>query len=216
MSLTLVLGNKAYSSWSLRGWLALKATGAPFEETVVPLRRPDTKGKILTFSPSGKVPAVRDGQTLVWDTLSIIEYLAERFPQAGLWPADPDTRALARSISAEMHSGFTGLRANMPMDLKQDRRGEPQAPEALEDAARIMAIWRDCRARYGSGGAFLFGGFSAADCMYAPVVTRFETYGVGMDEVSRSYCDAVMAHPFMRDWRAAARAEPWVISDFML
>jgi len=212
---TLVLGNKRYSSWSLRGWLALRATGADFEEVVVPLRRPETAAAIRAHSPSGKVPALvieeGAGRQVVWDSMAIAEYLAEQFPLAGLWPADPAARALARSVAAEMHSGFAALRAHLPMDLGKSgldhRGGEPVA----RDIDRICEIWRLCRRGHGSGGDYLFGGFSAADMAFAPVASRFATYAVALDRDCAAYRDAVLGHPAMTEWRAAAAAEPWII-----
>ncbi|WP_448189648.1 glutathione S-transferase family protein [Azospirillum sp. sgz301742] len=215
-ALTLVIGNKAYSSWSMRPWLALKHTGAPFTEVLVQLRQPDSRDTILQHSPSGKVPLLRHGERVVWDSLAICEYLAETYTDAALWPDDTYARAVARSVSAEMHSGFVDLRSNMPMDLKARRPGEGRTDECLADIARITEIWRDARARFGAmdqnGGPYLFGRFSIADCMYAPVVTRFETYGVDLDPVCRTYADAVLALPAMREWTEAARAEPWTLS----
>jgi glutathione S-transferase len=209
--LTLVLGNKAYSSWSMRPWLMLKHTGAAFREVVIPLRQPDTKAAILEHSPAGRVPVLHDGSITIWDSLAIGEYLAERFPAAGLWPAAPEARALARSISAEMHSGFTDLRANMPMNLKQKSPGAGRTPAVDGDIARITALWNDARTRFGQDGPFLFGGFTIADAMYAPVVTRFDTYGVDLDPISRAYADAVLALPAVREWYADAAREPWEI-----
>ncbi|PWC37056.1 glutathione S-transferase family protein [Azospirillum sp. TSO22-1] len=209
--LTLVIGNKAYSSWSLRPWLALKHIGVPFAEVLVPLRQPDSRARILAHSPSGKVPLLRHGERAIWDSLAICEYLAESFPDARLWPDDAYTRAVARSVSAEMHSGFVSLRTTMPMDLKRNAPGEGRSEETLADIARIAAIWRDARERFGADGPYLFGRFSIADCLYAPVVTRFETYGVELDEVGRAYADAILALPALRAWTEAARAEPWVL-----
>ena len=208
---TLVIGNKAYSSWSLRGWLGLKATGAAFEEVVIPLDQPDTKARIAAFSPSGKVPALVVGDAVIWDSLAILEYLAERFPDAGLWPADSEARALARAVSCEMHAGFAPLRKHMWMDLKSRRPDEGRTPEVAADIARVQEIWGLCRKRFGVGGPFLFGSFSNADVMFAPVVTRFQTYGVDVDPVCRDYADAVLAWPAMREWTEAALAEPWVL-----
>ncbi|MFD1626691.1 glutathione S-transferase family protein [Azospirillum griseum] len=210
-AMTLVVGNKAYSSWSLRPWLALKQAGVSFAEIVIPLRQPETKAQILAHCPSGKVPCLIDGDRVIWDSLAICEYVAELAPAAGLWPADPHARAIARSVSAEMHSGFAALRNAMSMDLKIDRHGEGMTPDSAADIARIQALWADCRARFGQGGPFLFGGFTIADAMFAPVVTRFETYGVVVDAVSRAYMDAVQALPAMQEWTAAAKAEPWVL-----
>ncbi|MGH6933326.1 MAG: glutathione S-transferase family protein [Dongiaceae bacterium] len=215
--LTIYLGNKKYSSWSLRSWLALKHTGAPFHEIVIPLKQPDTSANLRHCSPSGRVPALHDGETIVWESLAICEYLAERFPAARLWPEDQSARAFARAVSHEMHGGFANLRDNLPMDLANrwplgNRWGKVQM-----DIGRIAAIWRECRERFGRAGGngagdFLFGGFSIADAMYAPVVTRMVTYGVPLDELCQSYVAAMMAWPAMREWASSALAEPWVIS----
>jgi len=206
-SLILVIGNKNHSSWSLRPWLALKAAGLAFEERLIGLRRPETKAEILRYSPSGKLPLLIDGALSVWDSLAICEYVAERAPQAGLWPEAADARAVARAVAAEMHSGFMALRRDYSMDISR-RFPDQGSPEAKADAQRVQEIWRDCRARFGqSRGDFLFGGFGIADCMYAPVVTRFRTYGIALDPVSQAYCDAVMAHPAMREWCQAAEQE---------
>lgn len=210
-AIELVIANQNYSSWSLRPWLALKQTGLPFSLTVIPLKQDDTKAQILARSPSGKVPAlIHDGLT-VWDSLAICEYLAELAPDAGLWPADRAARATARSVSAEMHSSFTALRSNMPMNIRGDLPGWGRAPGVADDIARIEAIWTDLRQRFGSHGPYLFGGFTIADAMYAPVVTRFKTYGVEINPTAQAYADAVQAHPFMREWTAAALAETWVV-----
>jgi glutathione S-transferase len=210
--LTLVLGNKAYSSWSLRPWLALRKTGAPFREVVIPLNRPETKASIRAYSAAGKVPVLRDGALTVWDSLAICEYLAERFPAARLWPEAPVVRALARSVAAEMHAGFVDLRRSMPMDLKRVPALREPTPEAAVDIARITGLWRELRASHGAGGPFLFGGFSIADAMYAPVCTRLRAYGVALDAVSAAYVEAVYADPDMAAWVEAGRAEPWVIA----
>lgn len=210
-AIELVIANQNYSSWSLRPWLALKQTGLPFSLTVIPLKQEGTKAQILARSPSGKVPAlVHDGLT-VWDSLAICEYLAELAPDAGLWPADRADRAAARSVSAEMHSSFTALRSNMPMNIRGDLPGWGRAAGVADDVARIEAIWTDLRQRFGSQGPYLFGGFTIADAMYAPVVTRFKTYGVQINPTAQAYADAVQAHPFMREWTAAALAETWVV-----
>lgn len=209
--LTLILGNKAYSSWSLRPWLALKQAGRLFAEVVIPLRRPDTRARILEHSPAGKLPVLKHGDLTVWDSLAICEYLADLFPDAALWPEDPAARAVARAVSAEMHSGFQSLRSSMPMDLTRKAPGEGMTEATVADIGRITALWADCRARFGAGGPFLFGRFSIADAMYAPVVTRFDTYGVALGDTARAYADAVLAMPAMREWTDAARAEPWTI-----
>lgn len=208
-ALTLVIGNKNYSSWSMRPWLALAQTGAAFDEIVIPLNRPETATSIAAHSPSGKVPVLRDGALTVWESLAIIEYLAERFPQAGLWPAAADARAIARAVSAEMHAGFQALRMHMPMNIRAALPGRGRADGVEADIARITAIWRDCRSHFGGDGAFLFGAFSAADAMFAPVVTRFQTYAVDLDPVSRAYADAVLAWPIVGAWCKAAADEPW-------
>ena len=210
-ALTLVIGNKAYSSWSLRPWLALRHIGVPFTEILAPLGQPDSRANILRHSPSGRVPLLKHGERTVWDSLAICEYLAETYPEARLWPEEAYARAVARSVSAEMHSGFADLRTNMFMDLKRKRPGEGRSDACLADIARVTEIWRDARARFGTGGPYLFGRFSVADCMYAPVATRFETYGVELDPVCRAYADALLALPALREWSEAARAEPWTL-----
>ena len=211
----LFIGNKAYSSWSLRGWLAARHSGLPFEEVTVPLYDEDWNRRREgdEFAPSGgKVPILWDGSDIVvWDSLAIIETLAELAPDAGIWPADQYTRAVARSVCAEMHSGFYRLRRDMPMDLRASRPGEQHTEGAVADAKRIIARWADCRARFGAGGPFLFGEWSAADIMYAPVVGRFRTYGVPADAETKAYMDAVWDQPDMAAWVAAAVSEPYVI-----
>lgn len=214
--ITIVLGNKNYSSWSLRPWLALKQTGVAFDEVVIPLYLEGSKEKILKWSAAGKVPVLKRGDMTLWESLAICEYLAETFPAARLWPEDPAVRAVARAVATEMHGGFVALRQNMPMDIARRHPGAQRIEQAAADIARVSAIWRDCRQRFGEPGAhgkgpFLFGGFSIADAMYAPVVTRFLTYGVSLDPVSAAYADAVMDLPAMREWTAAAAAEPWVL-----
>jgi glutathione S-transferase len=212
-SFTLVVGNKNYSSWSLRPWLAMRQAGIAFDEVVIPLYRADSKAALLRHSPAGKVPALKDGSRTVWDSLAIMEYLAESFPAAGLWPNDAAARALARSISADMHAGFLALRTAMPMNLREHLPGRERGGAAA-DIERVTAIWRDCRARFGDGGPFLFGAFSIADAMYAPVATRFRTYGVELDPTCQAYADAVLALPAFLEWQAAAREEPWVITSY--
>jgi glutathione S-transferase len=206
--LTLVIGSKNNSSWSLRPYLALAHTGQPFAEVLVPLDEPDTAAKISQHSPSGRVPALRHGALIIWDSLAICEYLAETFPQARLWPQDKEARAVARSVTAEMHSSFSALRQNMTMDIRARKPGKGRAPGVAEDIARIQALWNDCRARFGQGGPFLFGHFTIADAFYAPVVTRFVTYEVELDPVSRAYRDAVLELPALKTWTQAALGEP--------
>jgi len=204
MPLTLVVGDRNLSSWSMRAGVALAHTGATYDEVLVRLDRPDTAAQIARYSPSGRVPALVDGETTVWDSLAIIEYLAERFPQAGLWPADPAIRATARSVSAEMHAGFADLRRELPMNIVA-RTPRTPSPAAQKDIDRVQALWKASLARH--GGPFLFGAFCAADAMYAPVVTRFVTYEVPVDAVLRAYMDAVLAVPGVARWVAAAAKE---------
>lgn len=207
--LQLVIGNKNFSSWSLRPWLLLKQAGLPFREIPVRLRQAETKAQILAHSPSGKVPALIDGDLTVWDSLAICEYLAEKasLNHVDLWPADPKARAEARSVSAEMHSGFAALRQHMSMEVAASRPGEGQTPEVLADIARIAALWTSCRERFAAAGPFLFGDFSVADAMYAPVAFRFHTYGVELPPLAAAYRDTLLALPAMQEWAAGARAE---------
>ncbi len=213
MSYELVIGDKNISSWSLRPWLAMKHAGLPFREINIALRTPETKAQILRHSPAGKVPALLvDGQ-VVWDSLAILEYLAETHPEARLWPAVPMARATARSVSAEMHAGFASLREHCPMDIVA-RLPMPNLPAAVEaDVRRIIAIWRDCRSRFGAGGPLLFGGLTAADAMYAPVATRFRTYlpdltPYGDDGTAQAYVDALFALPAMAAWERDSQGGP--------
>jgi glutathione S-transferase len=204
--LKIVVGNKKYSSWSLRGWLALELTGAPYEEIVVPLDMDDTAANIRRYSPSGRVPAIIDGSITVWDSLAIGEYLHEKFPQAQLWPQDAAQRAHARSISAEMHSGFASLREECPMKIvEQDPPRELSAP-TKGDVERIREIWSECLTK--NGGPFLFGKrICLADVMYAPVVTRFRTYAIPAEGAVKAYLETIWGHPALQKWVATARAE---------
>lgn len=199
----LVIGNKNWSSWSLRPWLGMKQAGIPFTEAHVALRQADTRQQALRHSPSGKVPVLKHDGLLVWDSLAILEYLAEQFPEKQLWPADAAARAHARSISAEMHAGFQALRTHLPMDILGRHPGSGLDGEGVAaDIARVQEIWRAARAQYGAGGAFLFGKFSIADAMYAPVVCRFITYDVSCDAVCGAYRDAVWNLQALQEWRA--------------
>jgi glutathione S-transferase len=211
---TLYIGNRNYSSWSLRGWLMVKASGITFEEILIRLRQPNTKAEVLRHSPSGRVPALVHGEVSVWESLAIGEYLAELFPDANLWPGDRAARAVARSVSTEMHAGFTALRTHFPMNVRSSFANRASTPDVQADIDRITAIWHDCRSRFGQDGPFLFGAaFSNADAMYAPVVSRFRTYKVDLDAEAQAYCDAVWSWPPMQEWAAAAKNEPWVIED---
>jgi len=213
LALTLVIGNKNYSSWSLRPWIAMKVAGIAFDEVVISLDAPDFKSRVSKISGTGKVPALDDDGIHVWESLAILEYLAERFPAARLWPADPAARAHARAISSEMHAGFLPLRRACPMNMWRPVKKRELSAEVMVNVRRIEAMWTDCRARFGSDGPFLFGPFCAADAMYAPVVARFHTYDVAVDAPARAYTDAMRALPAWREWEAAARKEPWVLAE---
>jgi glutathione S-transferase len=211
MSLELVIGNKNYSSWSFRPWLAMKVARIAFAETVIPLDTPDFKSRIADLSVAGKVPVLIDGDTRVWESLAILEYLAEKNPEAGLWPRDARARAHARAICSEMHAGFQPLRRQFPMNMRRPVKAHELNADAASDVRRIETLWGDCRARFGQGGPFLYGAFGAADAMYAPVVSRFHTYGVEVGGATRDYMRAITALPEWSEWREAARREPWVI-----
>jgi len=215
MALKLVIGNKNYSSWSMRPWMALKATGITFNEIVIPLYTGDAdKQRILDFTQSGKVPVLVDGDVTVWDSLAIIEYAAERFPEAKLWPDDRANRAHARAISAEMHSGFMPLRNECGMNIHRPVGPKALSSDALANVARIEQIWTECRLRHAQAGRFLFGAFGAADAMFAPVVHRLRTYAISVKPPVREYMDSMMAHPAFQAWTEAALAETWVIDRF--
>jgi len=212
MSLKLVIGNKNYSSWSMRPWLAMRASHIAFEEIFIPLYTgQDDKNRILTFARSGKVPILIDGETTVWDSLAIIEYLAERFPDARLWPENRAERAHARSVSAEMHSGFLSLRSECGMNLHRPVGAIKLSEDARADITRVQEIWTDCRARYGKRGPFLFGAFSAADAMFAPVVHRFRTYAIAVSLEVKTYMETMMALPAFAEWSEAGLAETLLI-----
>jgi len=215
--LTLIIGNKNYSSWSLRAWLAVRQAGLDAKEILIPLDEPGYKSAILKHSPSGRVPCLihrtGDRETKVWDSLAIGEYMADLVPEAGLWPEDIGARALARSAAAEMHSGFAALRTHMPMNIRSSFPKEGRKPGVQEDIDRVRAIWRLCRSRHGEGGPFLFGRFTIADAMYAPVVSRFRTFAVELGAEEKAYCDAIWGLDSMRAWRDAAEDEPMVIDD---
>lgn len=206
----LIIGNKNYSSWSLRPWIAMTMAGIPFEETVIPLYEPGSAAQILQHSPAGKVPVLIDGDIHVWESLAILDYLAELHPGAGLWPDDRAARAFARSVAHEMHAGFLPLRRACPMNFWLIPKPRPIPDDAMANVRRIDAIWSDCVGR--SGGPFLFGKrFGAADAMYAPVVARFFNYGVAVSPAARAYMQAVMTTPAWLSWRADALKETWVM-----
>lgn len=206
---TLVIGDKNISSWSLRPWLVMKHLGVAFDEAQIRLRLPDSKQNILRHSPAGHVPVLKHNGLTIWDSLAIMEYLAELYPERYLWPADRPARAMARSISAEMHSGFAPLRTHMTMDLLGSHPGQDHDAEGVAgNIVRVQQIWREARAQFGAGGPFLFGAFSIADAMYAPVVGRFRTYGVACDAVCRSYMDAIWNLPALLEWIEGARQQP--------
>jgi glutathione S-transferase len=213
MALHLMIGNKNYSSWSFRPWIAMKAAGIPFDETVISLDAPDFKARVGAVSGTGKVPVLIDGEIRVWESLAILEYLAEKFPAAGLWPAEPMARAYARVISNEMHAGFLPLRRALPMNICRTVMNRDVAADVADNIRRIDAIWTDCRARFGKNGPFLFGRYGAADAMYAPVVSRFHTYAIDVSPAAKAYMNAVMALPAWAEWVAAAIEEPWVLPE---
>jgi glutathione S-transferase len=215
MTLKLVIGNKNYSSWSMRPWLAMRASGIAFEEVFIPLYTDQAdKDRILSYSRAGKVPTLIDGDITVWDSLAIIEYLAERFPEAKLWPADRAARAHARSISAEMHSGFMPLRNECGMNLHRPVGAIALSADAQANVARVQELWTQCRERYGKLGPYLFGSFTAADAMYAPVVHRFRTYAIKVSPAVAAYMDTMMAQPAFAEWTKAGLAETLVIAKF--
>lgn len=207
----LYIGNKNYSSWSLRAWLGLKVAGVAFDEKLVPLYGKDWAAQAAMFSPTGKVPAYFDGTKTVWEALGILEYVADTRPDTMLWPLDIDERAIARAVSLEMHGGFQALRTHMPMNLRKSLPGKGRADGVEANIERIGEIFRTCRTQFGQGGDFLFGHFSIADAMFAPVVTRFKTYGVTLDPVGNAYMEAILALPEMQAWYRDAENEEWVI-----
>jgi len=217
---TVVIGNKNYSSWSMRGWLMARIAGIEFEEVVIPLDLPETQPAIRKHSPSGRVPVLLHRGLAIWESLAIAEYLNDLKPEAGLWPSSAAARAHARAISAEMHAGFAELRNNMPMNIRASYPGKGMTPGVRADIERITGLWRDCRKRFAGAfqkdDGFLFGTFGAADAMYAPVVTRLRTYGVKVDSDGDAYCNAVLAHPAVKEWIDAAKHEPWLISAYEL
>ena len=217
--LKLFIGNKAYSSWSMRGWLAVRHAGVAFEEIVVPLYDDDwdKRREGAEFAPSsGKVPILWDGDVVVWDSLAIVEYLADKVGRDRFWPADDAARAMARSMAAEMHSGFQNLRREHSMNVRRTFATPELSPGVQQDVMRIVSLWAEARARFGGGGEFLFGDYGAVDLMFAPVVTRLVTYGIPVPRFAVAYMQAILAYPDVRAWIGAAQEEPWVIEKFEL
>jgi glutathione S-transferase len=213
MALKLIIGNKKYSSWSFRPWIALRVAGIAFDEQVIPFESDAFKREVGAASGTGKVPVLIDGDITIWESLAILEYLAEKFPDAGLWPKNVAARAHARVVANEMHAGFQALRNRLPMNVARIVMKRDLPPPVVANIKRIEALWADCRARFGKGGPFLFGAFSNADAMYAPVVSRLHTYGVDVSATTRAYMDAMMALPAWRQWVEAGIKEPWLFAE---
>ncbi|KWV92358.1 glutathione S-transferase family protein [Erythrobacter sp. YT30] len=213
----LIIGNKNYSSWSLRGWLAAKQSGLSFEEITVPLlgEQWEERKSQEDFQPSsGKVPILWDGDNVIWDSLAILEYLADKVGRDRFWPKDDAPRGMARSLVAEMHSSYAALRSDMPMNVRRRIQLQNLSDQAKEDIVRILGLWAEARARHGSSGPFLFGTFGAADIFYAPVVSRFITYGIGVPGFAQSYMEAIWEHAWMQEWITASEDEQWVIEQY--
>jgi len=212
--LQLVIANRNYSSWSLRAWLVLERVRAPFTEVVIPLRQPGTDAEIRRYSPSGRLPVLLSGSAVIWDSLAIAEHLAEKFAGSRLWPADPDARALARSVCAEMHSGFSALRQTLPMNIRRRRPGGFNAPSVQQDVKRITQIWTELRRQYGTGGPFLFREWGIADAFFTPIAARFRSYDVPLPPEAAAYREALLSWPAFRKWEAEAEREPWTIPEY--
>lgn len=210
----LYIANKLYSSWSLRPWLLMKALGMPFEETVIPLYLRESKGRILDVSPTGKVPCLVDGDIKVWESLAIMEYLHERFPEKGVWPRDVKARAHARAAATEMHAGFQALRQACPMNLGKTFEPKEPSSDVADNLRRLEGLWSEAHQRFGAGGPFLYGAFCAADAMYAPIVTRLQTYGFRVAPETRRYMDEILTHPAFVAWRTAALQETWQLPHY--
>jgi glutathione S-transferase len=210
----LYIANKLYSSWSLRPWLLMTALGIPFEEVCIPMYLPDSKARMLDVSPTGKMPCLVDGDVRIWESLSIIEYLNEKLPEKGIWPADRAARAHARSVASEMHAGFQAFRSACPMNLGKKFAPRDLGPDVEDNVRRFQGLVSDCRRRFGAGGQFLYGAFSAADAMYAPLVTRLDTYSLELAPQTRQYVNAVLDHPAFLKWKTEALAEPWGIAHY--
>jgi glutathione S-transferase len=214
MSLTLVIANKCYSSWSFRPWILMRHLGIPFDEIVVPLAEPTTHDRLAKHAPSAKAPCLHDGDLTVWDSASIIEYLAETFPELPVWPRDRRARAEARSLAAEMHAGFTELRALLPMNMRRKVQRLEPTPGARADVARLERAFARARERFGASGDFLLGAFCAADAMFAPIVNRLHVYDVVVTPPTRTYMDRMMALPAWQEWSSSASVEPWIIAKY--
>jgi glutathione S-transferase len=212
--LTLVIANKAYSSWSFRPWILMRHLEIPFTEIVIPMGQETTRAEMLKYAPTAKCPSLHDDEIAVWDSLAIIEYLAETFLEKAVWPKDKAARAHARSLAAEMHSGFMGLRQHLPMNMRRAVARRDLTPEAQADVARLEQAWSKARQRFGAEGPFLFGGFSAVDAMFAPVVSRLHVYDVAVSASTRAYMDLMMSLPAWRDWQAGAEAEVWRLQKY--
>jgi glutathione S-transferase len=214
MPLKLIIANKAYSSWSLRPWILLAHFKIPFEDVVIPLDQPDTRANILKYAPNGKCPSLHDGRIAVWESLAIIDYVAEAFPEKAIWPRGKAARAHARSLAAEMHAGFAALRQACPTNFRRKPKAIAVGDDTRADVARIEAAWAGARETFGGAGPFLFGRFSAADAMFAPVVNRFHAYDIPVAQATRAYMEAIMALPAWKAWIAGAEAEPWRIERY--
>jgi glutathione S-transferase len=214
MKPTLVIANKIYSSWSFRPWILMRHFGIAFDEIVVPLEPDATSADILRYSPAGKCPSLHDGKIVVWDSLAIIEYVAELHPRMPIWPRSRAARAQALSLAAEMHSGFMGIRGLLPMNMRRKVKQREPTPEASADCARFEQAFGQARREFGQAGAFLFGDFSAADATFAPVVNRLHVYDVAVTPGTRAYMDAMMALPAWQDWSAQAQAEAWIVDKY--
>ena len=214
MPLKLIIANKAYSSWSLRPWILLTHFRIPFEEVVIPMDRPDTRSTMLKYAPTGKCPSLHDGKVAVWESLAIVEYVAEAFPEKAIWPRGKAARAHARSLASEMHAGFAALRQVCPTNFRRKPKAIALSDEAKADAARVEQAWAETRQAFGRAGDFLFGRFSAADAMFAPVVNRFHAYDIPVARTTRAYMEAIMSLPAWKAWIAGAEAEPWRIDHY--
>ena len=210
----LIIANKAYSSWSLRPWILLARFKIPFDEVVIPMDQPDTRARMLEYAPTGKCPSLHDGRIAVWESLAIIDYVAEAFPEKAIWPRAKAARAHARSLAAEMHAGFAALRQACPANFRRRPKAIPLGYDARVDVARIEAAWAHARQTFGTAGPFLFGRFSAADAMFAPMVNRFHAYDIPVGKATRAYMEAIMALPAWKAWIAGGEAEPWRIERY--